>query len=195
MVNVAADVARRRVHVHISRELPVLVADHGRPRCKRDRRELAERNLGAARRLDQHTREIGQRVAESLLVTHVHRIPLAALDRTSDVLASDCRFDDVLHVADHQAMARDGLAVNRDVREVALRHAFRIDAPRAGHSLKRPLDLPSYSLNLVQVRAEDLDPHRRLDTGQQHVQPIPNGLRPDVWKAWKLQLRIHGGLQ
>src|SRR5438552_3177169 len=80
-IDVAADIARRRIDVDIPGQLTVLVAYHGGSRRQRDAGELRERNLRAHRRLHQHPLQVRQRVAEPALVPDVDRIALAPFDR------------------------------------------------------------------------------------------------------------------
>ena len=98
-------------------------------------------------------------------------------------------------VLDRQAVSRDRLTIDSDVGEVALRHALRVDAARAGHPLQvRSIASPE-ALDAVEIGAEHLDADRRLDAGQQHVQPVADRLRPDVRESRELQRGVHLGLQ
>ena len=92
-------------------------------------------------------------------------------------------------------MSCDRLAINLDVGEVALSYSFSVDAARAWDALKRALNLAAQPLDLVQVGPKNLDPHRRLDAGEEHVEPIADRLGPHIREAWKLQLAIHLRLQ
>ena len=92
-------------------------------------------------------------------------------------------------------MARDRVTVDLNVREISLRDALRVDAACAGQRLQRALELLAEPLNFVQVRSENLDADRRLDAGQQHIEPIADRLRPDIRESWKLQLGVHISLK
>src|SRR6185436_9646235 len=96
---------------------------------------------------------------------------------------------------DGESVTRDRLAIDANVGEVPLRDPLRVDAARAGDALQDLLDLLADALNGVEVGPQDLDANGSLDTREQHIQPVSNGLRPDVRKSWKLQHRVHVGLQ
>jgi hypothetical protein len=71
LLDVSSDVARGGIDVHVPRQLPVLVADHGWPWRQRDFRQLGERDLGARLGLDEDALQVRQRVTEALFVPHV----------------------------------------------------------------------------------------------------------------------------
>src|SRR5207249_11742946 len=121
--------------------------------------------------------------------------PLAAFNRTRDVLTTDGGLDHILDVTDREPVTSNRLAVYLNVREVPLRDAPRIHTPRARHRLQRPLDLLANPLDLVEIRSEDLDPDGCFDSCQQHVQSVADRLRPDVWESGKLEGRVHVTLQ
>jgi hypothetical protein len=121
----------------------------------------------------------------------VYRVPFAAFHGLRHVRAAERRLDDVLDVLDRQAVARDCLAIDLDVGEVALSDPLSVDAPRAGHLPQDAFDLLADSLDDVEVCPDNLDANRRLDAGRQHVQPITDWLRPDVREPGELQPGVH----
>src|SRR5580704_1318331 len=186
LVDVSSDVARRRIHVQVARQLAVLVANHRRPWRERDRRELRERDLGACGGLYEDPLQVRQGVTKSLFVPDIHGIALPTFDGSRDVLTADGRLNHLFDIANHQTVPGDGFAIDRDVGEVALCHPFRVHASGAWDALKGSLDLAAEPMDFGQVRPENLDPDRRLDTRQEHVEPVADRLGPDIRKAWKL---------
>src|SRR5258707_96928 len=83
--------------------------------------------------------------------------PAPAMGRRGFVPA-DGRLGDVLDVTNHQFVTRDGVAIDRDVREVALRHSLCVRASRAWNAFKCALDLSAQPLNFIQIGTENLDP-------------------------------------
>ena len=110
-------------------------------------------------------------------IAQVDREARATGDRRRDRHAADGRLDDVLDISHRQAVARDRLAVGHDVDVLAPGLAFRERAARARHLAQHALEGDADALDLFQVLAEDLDPHRRADTGRQHVDARANRRR------------------
>ena len=90
---------------------------------------------------DEHALEGVEVFAEIAGVAHVDRITLAPFDGRSDGLAADGGFDDVVHVADAQAVARGGFAIHVEVEEIAAGRALGEDAARVRKIAERFLDL------------------------------------------------------
>ena len=68
--------------------------------------------------------------------------------------AAERHRDHVLHVADHQAVARELRAVGLDVEVVAADDALGVGAGGARHGSEHGLDLPRELLDLGQVGAD-----------------------------------------
>ena len=190
LLDVPAEVAGVGIDVHVARELPVLIADHRRAFTQRDARQLPEGHVRPARGLDEDALERRQVVAEGAIVAHAHGIALAALDRARHGHAAHRGLDDVLHVGHRQAVARNRVATDVDVGEVALRHALGIHAARAGHRLQRRLDPAADLLDHLQVGAEHLDADGGLDPREQHVEPVADRHGPRVGEPGELQLLV-----
>ena len=99
-----------------------------------DARDLAQRNLRAVAA----TRPAPGRAPRgsarySRRVPHAHRKPPAAFDRRRQHGLADRRFDDLLDVADADAVPRRGGAIDLDVEVLAARDLLGIDVARAGH--------------------------------------------------------------
>ena len=114
----------------------------------------------AQRRGDEHALERVEVVAEIARVADADRVTLAAFDGRGDGLAADGRFDDVVHVADAQAVARGGFAVHVEVEEVSAGGALGEDAAGVGKIAERLLNIDRDVFDLLEVGAEDLDPER-----------------------------------
>src|SRR5436189_118013 len=112
-----------------------------------------------------------RRAAQVARITEVDAIALAALDRGGHRIAAKRGGNYVLHIADHQTVARKGVAVWRDVEVVAANNALRVGARRAGDGLHHLFDFARNAFHLAKVGAEDLDADRRADARRQHVDP------------------------
>ena len=87
--------------------------------------------------------------------------------------------DDVLHVADVDAVAGDAVAVDLDTRDTACRRCGRRRCrSRPGTSLEELLDLQADAFDLPQVGAVDLDAHHRAEAGLEHDDARLDRLEP-----------------
>jgi hypothetical protein len=94
--------------------------------------------------------------------------------------------DHVLDVADGQAVAGDGFAVDVEVEVVAAHDPLGVGAERA-LDRRAPRPPPACrSLELGQVRAGDLDADRGLDAGGEHVDAGLDRHGPGVGQAGEL---------
>ena len=125
----------------------------------------------AACRLDRYENAAERLRVRSLIgrIAQVDREARASGDGRRDRHAADGRLDDVLDVSHRQAVARDRLAVGHDVDVLAPGLPLGERAAGARHLAQHALEGDADAFDLVQVLAEDLDPHRRADTGRQHV--------------------------
>src|SRR4029077_17332612 len=90
LLHIAADVTARDVHEDVSGEHTVLVADHRGSGRDFHARQLAERDLPLpVRRRHEHARKRVGVGPEITYIADVYGIPLATLDRSGDVLATD----------------------------------------------------------------------------------------------------------
>ena len=191
LLHVAADVPAGHVHVDVAGQEAVLVADHRRPADQLDVGELGQRHLRPRGGLHQDPSQTVQVVAELARVAHVDRVALAALDGGGHVLAADGRHDHRLHVVDGEPVAGELVAPGLEVDEVAAGHALGEDAAGAGHLPHQALELAAQLLDLLEVRAEDLDPDRGADAGRQHVDAGLDRHGPGVGDAGDPELPVH----
>src|SRR5262249_57891209 len=70
-------------------------------------------------------------------------------------------------------------------------NSFGIGRARTWHRLQRGLDLLTDTLDDLQVGAGYLHAHRALDPGRQHVDPVTDGLYPEIGETGDVQSRIH----
>ncbi len=96
---------------------------------KRDFRHLLKRDLGSRGRCDQNAAQFLGIVPEIPLITHIHRIALAAFDVLGDVHATNTGRDRLLHIADGEPILRRFGAVHVNVHIEALRDPLREDRP------------------------------------------------------------------
>ena len=120
-------------------------------------------------------------------------VALAALDGRGHRLGAERHGDHVLHVADHQPVARELRAVGIDVQVIAADGALGIGARGARHVADHRLDLARDLVDLGQVLAEHLDADRRADAGREHVDARLDRHGPGIGHAGKLQRLVHLG--
>ena len=129
--------------------------------------------------------------AEGAGVADADGEPLAAFDGRGDRLAAQGRLDDVLNVADVDAVAGRLLAVDVDLQVAFADDLVGEDVDRAGDLLEHGGDLLRDLLDLVQVVAEDLHADHRAHAGGQHVDAVDDRLGPDVAPAGHLDDGVH----
>ena len=130
-------------------------------------------------------------LAEIAAVAQVDAVALQALNGRGQRHAAQGDFQHVLDVGNVEAVAGDGIAVDVELDVVAAHGALGKSAQRARHGLHHRLDLRRHALQLRQVGAGDLDAHRRLDAGRQHVNAGLDGHRPGVVEAGELDGGVH----
>ena len=96
--------------------------------------QLAERNLRAGRRGHDDFAQGAEVLAEIAVVAQVDRVAFQALDGGGQRHAAQGHLEHVLHVADGQAVAGDGVAVDVEFDVVAAHDALGKGAERAGHA-------------------------------------------------------------
>ncbi len=183
LLDVAADVSPREIHVHVAGEHAVLVADHGRAGGHADVGELRQRHLRARHRRDEDALQRVQAVALLAGVAHVDGVPFPPLDRGGDRFAADGGLDHHLGLLDGQPVARELVAAQGEVEEEAAGRALGVDAARARHVAEHRLDLRADAFDHRQVGPVDLDPDRRPHPGGEHVDARLDRHRPRVGHA------------
>ena len=151
---------------------------------------VVERHLSSTASGNQNLAELLRTGAEVARIPDPHRKPLPALDGGGQVLAADGRIDHVFYVADIQAVATGGGAVDRHLEIRRARGALRVDIRRAGNLPDNILDLIGLGLDDAQIGAEHLDADLGANAGGEHVDAVADGLRPDVGHAGNLQLFV-----
>ena len=190
LVDVAADVLARKVHVHVARHHAILVPDHRRAERDVDVGDGSQRNLGARHGRDQHPLELLQIVAVIAGVAHVHAVAFRPLNGGGDVLPADSRHDNHLGVLDGQPVAGQLLSLEGEIHEVAAGHPLRIHAAGPGQRLDDLLELHADLLDLVELGPIDLDADGRAHAGREHVDPRLDGHGPGVGDAGNLHLGV-----
>src|SRR5207245_2071698 len=94
------------------------------------------------------------------VVADVDRIALAALDGSAGVIAADGVHNDHLRVIHAQAVARELVALEVEIQEVAAAHALGEYVARSGDGGQHAFDLFPEALDHGEIRAVDLDPDR-----------------------------------
>ena len=75
--------------------------------------------MGAQRGRNQDAPQLFRRVSEFGTIAHVHRITLQTLHRLGNIHAAHSGHDDVLDIADGEAIARRFLPFDLEVEEIA----------------------------------------------------------------------------
>ena len=149
-------------------------------------RQLAERHLRAGWRGHDDFAQRFEVLTEVAVVTEIHRVTLQAFDRRRERHSAERDFENVLDRANRQPVAGNLVAVDVEFDVVAAHHALGEDARRAGHLPHHHFNLRRDALQLREVRARDLDAHRSLDAGRQHVDARLDRHRPGVVQSGDL---------
>ena len=148
-----------------------------------ERRELPYRNLRARRCGDQHARERVGFITQLPRIAHCHGVALAAFDCLGHCRAADRGLDDVLHVADAQAVTGRFDPIDVEIEETASRQAIRESASSARHIVHGILDRDPDALDFREIRTEHLDPDRAAHAGGEHLVTGLDRHPPDVRHA------------
>ena len=168
--------------------MAVLRPDRRRTARELDRGNLAQWDRPPVRHRDQDVPGDRLRVAAQVArIAQVDAVTLAAFHGSGDRLSAECGRDRVLHVADHQTVACERLAIRNHIEIVASDHAFRVGARRPGHGLHDGFDLPRQLFHFRQVFSQDLDADRGPDSGREHVGAGLDRHGPGVGNAGKLK--------
>ena len=89
-------------------------------------------------------------------IADIDRIALAAFDRGGDGLAADGGFDDVVHVADAQAVARGGFAIDVKIEEITAGCALGENAAGVRESRRAPFRSARRVLGFARDRGRKL---------------------------------------
>ena len=119
------------------------------------------------------------------------RVAFSPLDRRGDRFGTERHRHHVLHVGNHQAVARQPVPIGNDVEVVASEHPLGIGTRRTWNRFQNGLDLAGNLLHRREVVADDLDAHRRANAGRQHVDARLDRHRPGVGDAGELQRLVH----
>ena len=153
---------------------------------------MAQRHHRAAWRRHQHAfADRARVVAQVARVADDDAVPLPSLDRRGHHLATQRRRDHVLHVADRQSVAGDGVAIGRDFEVPAAFQPFREGARGARHSADHLLHPRRHGRELPEVGAVHLHSDGRAYSGGQHVDAGADRLSPGIADARQAQCLVH----
>jgi hypothetical protein len=131
--------------------------------------------------------------AQIARIAQIDAVTLATFNGRRNRLAAEGRRDCVLHIADHETVARKRFPVGYDVQIIATNHPLGVGAGRARNRLHDGFDLTGELLHLRQVFTQDLDANRRTNSGREHVGPCLDRHRPGVGDTGKLQRLVQLG--
>src|SRR5207249_3156633 len=149
--DIAVDVTGSNVHKNKADQLAVLAAHRRRTRFVMDIGQHRDRDLCACRRGNEHALERVEVFAKVARITRVHRITLTPFHGGRNVLAADGGFDDVVDVADSQAVTRGRFAVDGEIEKISADCALGERAARIWKLSQFFLDLDTKFLNLAKI--------------------------------------------
>ena len=190
-LDVGADIDVAHVNQDPGIWLASLALDARRTDCVFDAGQTSQRNLGAGGRWHEHRAQGRQVVAQLPAVAKVHRVARQAFDRGRQVGAANGGLNDVLDVANGQAVAGNRFAVDVEVQVAAPHHPLGIDAGGSGQRPYDRFDFLAEPLKLRQVRAPDLDADGCADAGGEHVDAGLDWHRPSVGEPRHLDGGVH----
>ena len=103
----------------------------------------------------------------------------------------DFRVDHTLHIADGQSIAGSFDTVDLNIQVKSLRNTLVKNGAGLVHAGEDLLHLRTDLLNAGKVSTLNLDPDRRLDSSEFHVQPVLHRHCPGVRQPGELQLLVH----
>ena len=198
MVDIASHVGlvRVKVHVHITGQQAVFVANHGRPIDQAQVGDFRHGDLATAvRQRQQHPFERLQVFTVVAGIAHADPIPLAALHGGGLVVTPHRGHDHHVGVIDRQAVPGQAVAVEDEIQEVAPGDAFGIHTAGPRYRAHRGFHGHGHLLHDGQIRAGHLDAHGRPNAGGQHIQAPFDGHGPGVADAGQLQRGVQLGDQ
>jgi len=145
-----------------------LAFDFLRAKDALDGEDLREGDLRASAARHKDLFQFGNAFAELPQVADANRVALPALDGLHDVHAADGDFDDILHVADADAVAGDSVAVDFKLEIRLADDPVGHDVGRAGNLLEQLLNLQTDALDFLQVAPVNLHAHHGAKAGLQH---------------------------
>ena len=140
--NVAAEITVADVDEDVGRELGVFGADASRALRELDIGDFAQRHRAAIWKRHQNVLCDGLRIGTQIArIADSDGVAFPALHRGGDWLGTERHRHHVLHVGDHQAVARQLVAVGKDFQIVATDDALGVGAGRAWDGFEDAFDL------------------------------------------------------
>src|SRR5229473_3187770 len=184
------------IHENVDGELAVLGPDRGRAARQLDRGDLTKRDSPAAWQGHQHVSRDRLRIAAQIArIAQIDAIALTTLYGRGNGLAAEGGRDGILHITDHETVARERFPVGYDVQIIAADDTFSKGARGARNRLHDGFDLTGKLLHLREVFSKNLDADRRTDSGRKHVGTCLDRHGPRVGDAGKLQRLVQLGDQ
>ena len=183
LVDISADISATNVHVDHVVEQRVLRLDERRTLDHADARHLSKCDLCATRCRDEHLAQLFRIVAQLARIPNENIEPLAAGDHLPRIRAPHRRGERRLDIIAGHAVSRGGGAVDRDVEIPAPHRALREHRAGTRHRRQDGFYFPADPVQRREIWPEDLEPHRRLDAGGKHVEPVLDRHRPHVGDA------------
>ena len=178
-----AQVAPAYVHIDPAGQAGVLTAQHGRPIGDADIGHIRENQALATLCDDRQYAQLFQRIPDFPGIAQVDRETLQTLNCLADVLTTDRRRDDRLHIGNVQTEARSFLSADVDVHIAPSRQALRQGAAHTRHVFHCTLNFTGDAVNLDQISPGHFDTHRALDAGSQHIDAVANRRHPNIGQA------------
>src|SRR5579863_7239692 len=115
---------------------------------------------------------------------------LPSVNHGREILAPYGGFDDILYFANVDAVASSSFAVGLDFKIGSARNPLGIEINRTRNLMQNSFDLFRLLFDGREIAAENLDPDLRANSGREHVDPVANGLSPDVRHSRHTELFI-----
>ena len=143
----------------------VFRSNHHRPLACRNRGKLANRDLVAGWRRNQHPLKCVDIVAKFSAVAEVYGVSFETFHSIRDAHSANGGFNDVLHIANRQTVSRGFASMNVKIEVVPSYRSLRKCAQCARHLPHNGFHLPADLLKHSQIGTGDFDPDGSLDSG------------------------------
>src|SRR5208282_231240 len=136
--------------------------------------------------------EVGTEIA---VVTEINGVTLQAFEGGGERHAAERHGQHVLHVADGQAVAGDGVAVDFKFNVASAHDTFSVGAGRTRHGADNGFNFRADAFQFFQVRSGNLYADGGFDAGGEHADAGGNGHGPKIIQPGNLHGGIHGIFQ
>jgi len=181
--DVAFNVMTGWINKNETDELAIFIADIRRPGLVSKIGQFTQWHLRAGGRGHKHALELVQVIAKIARITDADGIAFTTFHGGGNGVAANGCFNGVIDIANGQAMARGGLAIDGEIEEITAGRPFCKNAARVRQIGQRLFNLHADVLNRAQVGPEDFDAELRTKPGREHFGSRLDGHPEDVGHA------------